>query len=311
MITVAIPAYKGKYLKSAIESVLNQTFKDFELIIVNDSSPDDIKNIVNSFNDKRIRYYENEYNYGKDSVVKNWNKCLNLANGEYFVLFADDDYYEPNFLYEMYMLAVKYPDVDILHCKVKIIDENGKVVTFSQSCPEYESAINFIWHRIKGYRLQFVSEFMVKTNTIKNIGGFIEFPLAWSSDDATWFSIASIKNGIVFCDKPLLYWRKSNENISSSGDIYKRLNSVLLFDEWLKLFIKNLKTYNHNDVYLLSEINNYLPERIYILKKKLLMDYIVSFGILSCIVFWLKNRKKFKLNKKLLFSSLLNTRLFK
>ena len=60
--SITIPAYKRSYLKEAIDSCLAQTYKDFELIIVNDASPEDLDSIVNSYSDNRIRYYKNETN---------------------------------------------------------------------------------------------------------------------------------------------------------------------------------------------------------------------------------------------------------
>lgn len=97
MVSVVLPAYKAIYLESSIRSILQQSFTDFELIIVNDASPEDLKSIVSSFNDTRIRYYENEINIGGKNLVKNWNKCLEYATGEFVVLASDDDIYHPNF----------------------------------------------------------------------------------------------------------------------------------------------------------------------------------------------------------------------
>ena len=57
-----LPAYKATFFKEAIDSILAQTYKEFELIIVNDASPDDLDSIVNSYSDSRIRYYVNEQN---------------------------------------------------------------------------------------------------------------------------------------------------------------------------------------------------------------------------------------------------------
>ena len=60
-----LPVFKAKYLSESIDSILNQTMSDFELIIVNDQSPDDIDSIVFSFNDSRIQYDINEKNIGE------------------------------------------------------------------------------------------------------------------------------------------------------------------------------------------------------------------------------------------------------
>ena len=57
-----LPAYKAKYLKEAIDSILGQTYTDFELIIVNDASPEDVDSIVAAYDDKRMQYYKNEKN---------------------------------------------------------------------------------------------------------------------------------------------------------------------------------------------------------------------------------------------------------
>ena len=98
--SIGIPAFKARFLKECIDSILSQTFNDFELIIINDCSPDEILKIVNEYNDSRIKYYENESNTGAENVIDNWNKCLGLAKGDFFILMGDDDKLEPNYLEE-------------------------------------------------------------------------------------------------------------------------------------------------------------------------------------------------------------------
>ena len=99
--TIAIPAYKSEFLKECIDSILNQTLQDFELIIVDDASPYPIKSVVSQFNDPRISYYCNTANTGAINVVDTWNKCLSLAQGEYFCLMGDDDILDKEYLSEM------------------------------------------------------------------------------------------------------------------------------------------------------------------------------------------------------------------
>ena len=69
LVTIVIPAYKSTYLREAIDSALAQDYKNIELVIVNDKFPNDIDSIVQSYNDARIRYYVNERNLGKKSIV--------------------------------------------------------------------------------------------------------------------------------------------------------------------------------------------------------------------------------------------------
>ncbi len=304
MISVGLPAYKTKFIGKAIKSVLNQTYKDFELIIVNDASPEDIKTIVNKFDDPRIKYHENENNLGKCNTVENWNKVLNYAKGEYFVLFSDDDIYEPTFLEEMYELLLKYPDVDIAHCRVKIIDENDNIIDYSPSCPEYESAIDFMWHRLKGLRNQYAPDFMVKTNKLKKLGGFINFPLAWGSDDATWFSIAK-DNGIVFLNKPLCSWRKSNYNLSTIGNLELRIKANIIYNNWISEYVNYLKPEDQDDKIKIKHIKHLIPKwrRNNIINLYLVTTRNSFLGLLTVLINWLKYKRQYKLENKIFLTA--------
>lgn len=90
--SITIPTYKSRYLKEAIESVVSQTYTDWELIIVDDCSPEDLPSIVQPFlTDSRIRFYRNEKNCGAVNVVDNWNICLGYCTGDYVICMGDDD----------------------------------------------------------------------------------------------------------------------------------------------------------------------------------------------------------------------------
>ena len=88
-VSVCIPTYHGgATISAAIESVLAQSLTDFELIVVDDGSPDDTRAIVEQFVDPRLVYVRNDSNLGPES---NWNRCLKLARGKYFKLLPHDD----------------------------------------------------------------------------------------------------------------------------------------------------------------------------------------------------------------------------
>lgn len=95
-VSVCIPAYRGaRHIGEAIESVLAQTFADFELLVLDDASPDDTAQVVLRYGDPRIRLVRNERNAG---VQANWNRCLELARGRYFKLLPQDDVLAPECL---------------------------------------------------------------------------------------------------------------------------------------------------------------------------------------------------------------------
>ena len=86
-----LPAYKAAFLREAIDSILAQSYPDFELIIVNDKSPEDLASIVDSYHDERIQYYVNAQNIGGHDLVAQWNHCITYATGKYLILASDDD----------------------------------------------------------------------------------------------------------------------------------------------------------------------------------------------------------------------------
>lgn len=95
-VSVCIPTYcGGETIGAAIESVLSQTFVDFNLTVIDDCSPDDTQAIVKRFTDPRLVYLRNERNLGPQG---NWNRCLEVGHGKYFKLLPHDDLLHPRCL---------------------------------------------------------------------------------------------------------------------------------------------------------------------------------------------------------------------
>lgn len=214
LISVAIPAYKCKYLDKAIQSVLSQTVKDFELIIVNDCSPEDIDGVVRKFNDERIRYFVNEKNLGGQNPAYNWNRCLSHAQGTFFALLCDDDLYEPDFLEKMLDLANKHPESNVFRARANFINAEGKEINKYASAPEWESWDDYLWHVCRNYRSQTISEWMYRKETLDRVGGYALLPLAWYADYLSIFRFAQ-QGGIASSSSILVHFRQSGDNISS------------------------------------------------------------------------------------------------
>lgn len=89
LVSICIPTYNGAaFLAAAIDSVLQQTYADFELWVVDDNSTDDTHAVVDRYTDSRLRYTRNAKNLGPQA---NWNRCLELIQGKYFKLLPHDD----------------------------------------------------------------------------------------------------------------------------------------------------------------------------------------------------------------------------
>jgi len=126
-ISVGMPVYNGeKYLKESIDSILFQTYRDFEFIITDNASDDNTEKICRSYAaiDKRIRYIRNDTNIG---LVKNFNQIVGLAKGEYFKWVAHDDKHSDTFLECCFQVLEKEKSVVLCYAKSKIIDEDGNI----------------------------------------------------------------------------------------------------------------------------------------------------------------------------------------
>ncbi|SVC41049.1 uncharacterized protein METZ01_LOCUS293903, partial [marine metagenome] len=110
LITVLMPVYNGaKYLNEAIDSILNQTFQNFEFIIIDDGSTDDSVKIIKSYDDNRIRLVENRNNLGQSETL---NKGLSLTRGKYIARMDQDDISMPERLKKQFEFMENNSDVD-------------------------------------------------------------------------------------------------------------------------------------------------------------------------------------------------------
>ena len=125
-ISIVLPTYNGeKYIQESIESIINQTFKDWELIIVNDCSNDDTSLIVNEYikKDNRIRVINNNEN---KKLPASLNVGFNNAKGEYYTWTSDDNLYKNIALEVMYDFLEKNKKYQMVCAGMNYVDENGK-----------------------------------------------------------------------------------------------------------------------------------------------------------------------------------------
>lgn len=137
-ISVIMPVYNGeKYLREAIDSILNQTFSDFEFIIINDCSSDSTEDIIKSYEDSRIVYIKNEENLG---VAGTLNKGLELAKGEFIARMDADDISLPTRFEKQLKFMEDSPEVGVLGSNAVVFSETSEIIT---DFPEAESEFIF------------------------------------------------------------------------------------------------------------------------------------------------------------------------
>lgn len=235
-----MPAYKKQFLHKAVDSILKQTYQEFEVIIVNDKSPENLNEVIQSFQDIRIRYETNQVNIGGQNLVANWNHCIQYAQHDYIILATDDDMYESNFLQEAIKLIKKYPKVDVIRSGVKKIDETEKVLDIEFPLKEYMTPREFTLQYAKGGLISCVSNYIYKKDALNRIGGFISFSRAHFSDDATALSIA--KNGIACIPNNLLKFRVSKTNLSNRSDLNIVMDQIKATEQFMGWYLKHVNT---------------------------------------------------------------------
>lgn len=253
-----LPAYKKSFLHEAINSILQQTYQDFNLIILDDCSPEDLYSLVKSFDSPRITYYRNKENMGHKSLVSCWNKLLTFTNAQYIILASDDDIYKPNFLEEADRLLIKFPYIDLVRTRVATINEKGQILQTEESLNNeilsFNEFIEFI--HLATHNIKCIPNYVFKRETLKNIGGFIEFPLAWYSDTAT---VLKISYNSVACNNNVSFlFRHSGINISSSNinstTALKKCLATSQYSKWFNKYI--LPKYTNNKKKEILKIHN-------------------------------------------------------
>ena len=301
--SILIPSYKSKYLGEAIESCLSQTYKHFEIVIVDDASPEDLKSVVDKYQDSRIRYFRNEKNCGAVDVVDNWNICLSYAKGDYVICMGDDDRLLPNCLEEYAMLIEKYPGIGLLHGWTEIIDEDSNVVSLTTHRCEYESAMSLAWHRSHAYELQFIGDFCFNTEWLRNQGGFYKLPLAWGSDDISAI-IGAMKNGVANTQVPVFQYRRNRYTISSTGNTMIKVDAIIAENKWYKEFFESYKGDKNDSIYA-TELKESLNRRF---QKKL--GLTISYQLRKNrmkLLFWLKNKNRYHLDMQTILYAIIQS----
>lgn len=136
-VSVLIPTYNyGRFLGEAIESVLAQEFRNFELLIVDDGSTDDTASVATPYcaKDPRVSFSVNSKNLG---MVNNWNHCLSLARGQYIkILFGDDKFCHPQALGKLLSLLESHPTATLAASARVVVDENSRAVDIYRDLPD-------------------------------------------------------------------------------------------------------------------------------------------------------------------------------
>ena len=223
LISVIIPVYKVEpFLEQCIRSVTKQTYKELEIILVDDGSPDKCPAICDEWRkkDNRIHVIHQENCGGGDAR----NKALDIARGKYIVFVDSDDYISPimlEFLYQQFQ-----EDIDVVECGyITTTDEEVSFDELKASCNiQYFTAEAAMKENIKdGIFRQLIWNKMYRRSVI----GDIRFPVGKKIDDEFWtYQVIGNANKLIFTDKVLYAYRQQGQSVMHSLNMSRRLEAV-------------------------------------------------------------------------------------
>ena len=211
-----MPVYNGMpFLIKSVASILRQTHRNFELIIVDDASTDDSANYIKGLKDKRVRLITNKKNLG---LAESLNIAIKSAKGEFIARMDADDVSLPNRLKEQVFFLNKHPKIDLCGTWVDLIDENGKKVGEKK----YPTKASDVRKSITWYTAVIHPTFMGKKSFFKKMNGYrANYDFA---EDYDLLQRAKNDFTIVNIPKKLLLWRhqknrRSRENMQKMDKV--------------------------------------------------------------------------------------------
>ncbi|MDD5543494.1 MAG: glycosyltransferase [Acidobacteriia bacterium] len=214
-VSVAIPTYNGEaFLSEAIQSVLSQDYRDFELLLVDDRSGDKTLDIIKSFSDSRIRFTRNEDHLG---LPGNWNRCVQLAQGEYLCIFHQDDVMLPENLSKKVACLMADPELGFVHSGAGLLVDSSApaapVDWIEKSFEDfqsdgYEYFLKLLFHG----NIVCAPTVVARRKLLLELGGFDE-ELSFTSDYEMWMKVC-VKHPVAFISSPLVRYRWHGKNAS-------------------------------------------------------------------------------------------------
>jgi len=313
LISIITPVYNHeKFIRDTIESVINQTYQNWEMLVVDDCSVDRSWEIIQEYakKDNRIKAFRNETNKG---LVLNWEFLINKSSGDYIAFLEGDDVFNKKNLEEKIKIFEKYQGVGMVYCNLNMINEEGKII------------INNFYKKLKTKTYKNIeikpekylyaetipvatySQIMIKRSVL-TISGYpqsldlnekVFLPSDWDFN----FRV-STKNKVYFVDDILLRYRKHSNNCS--------LAMPKACKQWL-MILDNYEGKFSNNKKILKAINH-MKGKTYYLKTIFYLENNLKKEAWKTFFFYIKNYPKnffrdFLLNSKLIIRLIISNKL--
>lgn len=284
IVSVIIPTYKRTdYLKLTLQSIQNQTFKDFEIIVVDDGTPNE-ENFFLCQTFEKVKYIKIENSRGP---AKPRNVGIREAKGKYIAFVDDDDLWLPSKLEKQVAVLDNNPDFGLVHCCCQIIDENGidkKEIIGRPGSPDVKHGD--VSMRMMGNWTIMMPTPLVRKSIIEKVGFFNEeIPPAF--EDIEYWTRCSFFTSFNYIDEPLVHYRVHTNNISTDAKGHEDLSLY---------FKKDLLTFKSKDIITVYQYN-FLLNNLCRMQLKMIKKYSFKsmLNLFSLNPFWMFRWNNLKL----------------
>lgn len=228
-ISVIMPVYNAElYIKECMDSILNQTLDNFELIIIDDCSIDNTNQIISSYQDRRIKFFRNEINLG---LTLNLNKAINISCGKYIVRMDSDDICMPSRFEVQYRFMETHPDVGLCGTWLEVFGDRQAILKYKTF--HEEIILRFL------YECHLVHPTVIIRKKIMTENNIYYDPLFFAAQDYDIFSKLASVCKLANIPEILLKYRSHSESVTSKRSKVQFLNSSkIIFDQFLSIGIK-------------------------------------------------------------------------
>lgn len=255
MFSIIIPCYNiEEYIASTIKSVLNQSYQNWELILVNDGSKDNTLNIIKEFKKKEKRITViNQNNKGVSSAR---NIGLKKAEGEFIFFLDGDDFIRPDLLFKANKIFNENPDVDIFSFGFNIVNKKNQVIksyTYDDKDGHIFSSNDFMNLYLTKKIRQTMCSFIVKKEVLDKNKIYFSKNISYGEDQEVQLKSVFHSNKIFYSSKPFFeYLQRENSAVNNNISI-KRIDLIKVISSLREYFMSN-----KIDNELLKDLNNYL-----------------------------------------------------
>lgn len=319
LVTIGMPTYnRAKFIKRSVESILNQSFSNFELIIYDDGSTDNTLEVLSTIKDERVRYFSFE-NLG---VPEPLNYLYQSAKGEFIIILHDHDLFDETLIEKCVNSLKIYKDVGFILPGASNIDPDGEnnLVELLEDLPLKNKGNQFLMEILenkKSFTCRFHGCSMIRKTALEEIGFFYNKKYGWYADIDLWMRLLKEYDFIYLKENLIKFTRREegheinsqpiktlnllheihsdnlNRNFNNQQDLsfYRRYLSQRYFNEIFRIFVSQIALGNNEITSQIEEIKKDALNKFHFLVFNILRLKLVS--ILLVLYKSLKNSLKY------------------